>query len=359
MKKKFNILLILAVIPLILSVLSLVSLFDKGFVIYPNQKYTTGVYSDGFSHVENYVNKNNSVELEYTLIKGREYPYVGLFFNVYDGKHRRYTDISSYKYINLKVRADKSRELKIYMLFFLKNFSQPQIYESYRFLEKIFALTNKTHEYKFPLNTFITSLWWYENNKTSEVQIGKPDFRDLGRIQIENSVLLPEKVEDKIIFEYLSFTRSYTLLHICTGIIILLYLSIFITRIILQKQNQNIVITYTPLDTVNISDTETKNIADFITRNYSNPELTVETVYEETGIFPAKISALIKKSYNLSFKQLLNSIRLTEARRLLTETDNQIIEIAFKVGYNTVSHFNRLFKKVENISPKEYRRIHK
>ena len=57
-----------------------------------------------------------------------------------------------------------------------------------------------------------------------------------------------------------------------------------------------------------------------------------------------------------TFKQYLNIIRITEAKRLLRETDNQITSCAYNVGYNNIPHFNRTFKQLEGISPKEYRK---
>ena len=114
------------------------SLFDKGLIIFPNKNYITGVYSDSISTLENYNKQEKSIELEYTLIKGIEYPFVGQYFNVSNPAKESYTDISSYKYLNIKIKATSSKNLKLYLLFYLKNFSQPGFYESHRFLEKFF-----------------------------------------------------------------------------------------------------------------------------------------------------------------------------------------------------------------------------
>ena len=58
----------------------------------------------------------------------------------------------------------------------------------------------------------------------------------------------------------------------------------------------------------------------------------------------------------MTFKQYLNKIRLSEAKRLLKETDRQIADIAYHVGYKNVTHFHRIFKQNEKISPNEYRK---
>lgn len=57
-----------------------------------------------------------------------------------------------------------------------------------------------------------------------------------------------------------------------------------------------------------------------------------------------------------NFKTYSNTIRLTEEKRLLQETDLPISDIAYITGYNHISHFNRVFKKELEVSPRECRR---
>jgi YesN/AraC family two-component response regulator len=78
-------------------------------------------------------------------------------------------------------------------------------------------------------------------------------------------------------------------------------------------------------------------------------------VAKATGVSIYKIPVLIKNQTNRSFKEYLNTIRLTEAQRLLSETDRQIIEISMAVGYNNISHFNRIFKEKNGKTPREFR----
>ena len=77
--------------------------------------------------------------------------------------------------------------------------------------------------------------------------------------------------------------------------------------------------------------------------------------YTTFGFSARKISDLIKENYSLSFKQYINNIRFNEAKRLLKESNLPINEIAYKVGFNNISHFNRAFRQYCNCSPQEYR----
>jgi YesN/AraC family two-component response regulator len=73
------------------------------------------------------------------------------------------------------------------------------------------------------------------------------------------------------------------------------------------------------------------------------------------GVSASKITQILREKKNCSYKQYLNSIRLSEAKRLLLETDRNIVDIAQKVGYSNVTHFNRIFKTTEGISPRQFR----
>lgn len=121
-------------------------------------------------------------------------------------------------------------------------------------------------------------------------------------------------------------------------------------------KRQQIIIPYKEVMVNTYTDPDTGKVIEYISSNYPDITLNVQKINEETGVPQFKIPQLIKKASNLTFPQYLNSIRFTEAKRLLTETSIPIIEVALNVGYNTVSHFNRIFKKIEDCSPMEYRK---
>ncbi len=56
-----------------------------------------------------------------------------------------------------------------------------------------------------------------------------------------------------------------------------------------------------------------------------------------------------------TFTQYLQQLRVSEAQKLLLETDLGIAEIAYRVGYENLSYFNRSFKSIAGITPKHYR----
>lgn len=84
-------------------------------------------------------------------------------------------------------------------------------------------------------------------------------------------------------------------------------------------------------------------ILDIIRESVFNPDFSVHTVNNLTGLPVNKISGPIEEQYNFSFKQFSNQIRLKEARQLLLESDLKVYDIAFKTGYNDNPDFCRLF----------------
>ena len=73
----------------------------------------------------------------------------------------------------------------------------------------------------------------------------------------------------------------------------------------------------------------------------------------------SKINMLLKEKLGCSFVQYVSLLRVNEVKRLLRETDDPIQSIVEGVGYIDMSSFIRKFKKMEGISPGQYRALHR
>jgi AraC-like DNA-binding protein len=62
-----------------------------------------------------------------------------------------------------------------------------------------------------------------------------------------------------------------------------------------------------------------------------------------------------KERTGKTFTEYLNQIRIQQACKLLLETDLSISQIAFQVGFQNLSYFNRTFRKLGGSTPKAYR----
>ena len=66
-------------------------------------------------------------------------------------------------------------------------------------------------------------------------------------------------------------------------------------------------------------------------------------------------SRYFKKAIGHSFTEYLNLVRVLEAKKLLLTEELNISEIAYKVGYSNISSFNRAFKKINGLTPTEFK----
>lgn len=94
----------------------------------------------------------------------------------------------------------------------------------------------------------------------------------------------------------------------------------------------------------------------FILDNYSNPELTLGSVAGYVGLNEKYFSSRFTKETGSTFSNYLMEVRIRKSRELMDKTDMKMYEISRMVGYNNVEHFNRVFKKVCQISPSAYKK---
>jgi len=92
----------------------------------------------------------------------------------------------------------------------------------------------------------------------------------------------------------------------------------------------------------------------YISHHYSH-NLTLDEVAAEVHLNPAYFSTIFKESSGSSFKEYLNMVRIEESKRLLSNSDYSIIDIAVATGFEDQSYFSKVFKKYTGLTPKQYR----
>lgn len=94
----------------------------------------------------------------------------------------------------------------------------------------------------------------------------------------------------------------------------------------------------------------------FILDNYANPELTLKSVADFAGLNEKYFSTRFTSKEGMTFSNYLTCVRMRKARELMETTDLKIYEISQSVGYNSVEHFTRVFKKIYGVSPGSWRK---
>lgn len=92
----------------------------------------------------------------------------------------------------------------------------------------------------------------------------------------------------------------------------------------------------------------------YIQEHFSEP-ITLEDIANYVHLNPSYFSSIFKQACGSSFKEYLNMIRIEESKRLLSNTDYSLINIAISTGFEDQSYFSKVFKKYTGITPRQYR----
>lgn len=93
----------------------------------------------------------------------------------------------------------------------------------------------------------------------------------------------------------------------------------------------------------------------YLTARYQE-NITLDRIAELFFLNKYYIAHAFPKKYGVSVMKFLNTVRCTEAKKLLQSTDLSITEIAISVGYNSSSHFTESYKKIIGETPAQTRK---
>lgn len=97
-----------------------------------------------------------------------------------------------------------------------------------------------------------------------------------------------------------------------------------------------------------------KKVLDYIVENIENSELNVSTICQELNVGRNKLQKEIKTEVGMTPVEFIRSIRLNEAKNLLSAEDITVSEVAYSVGFNNLSYFSRSFKTEFGVLPSEW-----
>jgi AraC-like DNA-binding protein len=97
-----------------------------------------------------------------------------------------------------------------------------------------------------------------------------------------------------------------------------------------------------------------KIVYKFIESNYQRT-ISIEEMAQLTHLSKSAFCRYFKKMTRLTFIEFLNQYRIEQAKRLLKE-DKNVTETCYECGFDSLSYFNRIFKKVVGENPLEFKR---
>lgn len=101
--------------------------------------------------------------------------------------------------------------------------------------------------------------------------------------------------------------------------------------------------------------TELPQVKAFIDEHYAE-KLSLKSVAGSFFIDKYYLARLFKERYGVTVTAYLQQVRITHAKRMLRFTDMKIEDIASECGLGEPNYFSRVFKKIEGMSPSEFRK---
>jgi YesN/AraC family two-component response regulator len=88
---------------------------------------------------------------------------------------------------------------------------------------------------------------------------------------------------------------------------------------------------------------------------HQTEELSLGQVAKAVNTSTFYFCKMFKKTTGINFTDYLSRVRIEKSKNLLLNPNLRVSEIAFEVGFQSLTHFNRVFKKILGQSPTEYR----
>lgn len=95
----------------------------------------------------------------------------------------------------------------------------------------------------------------------------------------------------------------------------------------------------------------------YIDERSADNGLSLTSIADYFGMTPQYVSGFFKKQNGVNVTDYIVEVRIREAKRLLADTEQTVLQVAQKVGYATDIGFIRVFKKLEGITPGKYREM--
>lgn len=93
---------------------------------------------------------------------------------------------------------------------------------------------------------------------------------------------------------------------------------------------------------------------EYIKKEYAT-EISLEEIADRVSMSPSYFCRYFKQVTGLSLVQYIQRYRVDQAKELLVNTDLSVTEIAFQIGFNSQSYFDRIFQRLTRTSPGHFR----
>ncbi|MFD2334110.1 response regulator [Cohnella sp. GCM10020058] len=99
-----------------------------------------------------------------------------------------------------------------------------------------------------------------------------------------------------------------------------------------------------------------RQVTNYIERNYRNRQLSLSDISNDVGVTIPHLCSVFKEGTGVTIKHFLSEYRIERAKELLANKELKLFDIALQVGYGDGEYFSKIFKKITNLQPSEFRK---
>ncbi|WP_039914893.1 helix-turn-helix domain-containing protein [Cellvibrio mixtus] len=315
-----------------------------------------------------------NIDYDFWLHDGLQYPYVSFATRFTQpgvdaaSPVDHHVDLSSYTEVKFKIKCNPANIMMFTAFSFDEKVSTFDNLLTYRIPSVYFACDRNWTEIEIDLNKLETPEWWLR--KHANLASRDYSLKQTASFTFGNSIQSPLLTKSNVAIDDLVLeSQSWAKITLGTFLLFIIWGSFVfwvfkhyaqaLTADVKARLQKDIpLIAYQQLSIESHKDKERSALLKYMVTEYQNPHLDLETVSQQVGINKTKVNDILKEEIGLTFNAYLNKLRLTEAARLLSENnDMNVAEVAFSVGYNNASYFNRLFKIEYGCAPKAFKSL--
>lgn len=311
-----------------------------------------------------------SLDFDYVIAGDVQYPFVTAivaFDELQNAEHP--ADLSEYSTVTFKVKCAPRNVMAFYLHSFDPMITDTRNFSSYRIAEKLFSCNEQWSDVEIDLRYLNVAVWWLQ---TFNVVISDQNYW-LDKTVALSFITSPDgpantpanvKIRELTLhgrdwrYVWVFMTLSVVLWTCFIFWLVRQYTQSLVADVKDKLQKDRPLVAYQQLSIEPQKDREKALLLRFMATEYADPDLSLEKVIAASGINRTKINEILKKELGFTFTAYLNKLRLTAAARLLSENDKaNVAQIAYSVGYNNVTYFNKLFKSEYGYTPKTFKMI--
>ena len=315
-------------------------------------------------------NETGNVEYDFFLDPDRLFPYVHYSIYFADAiQSTRQVDLTDYSAVSFNIICDPKNVLQFVLFSFDDKVTDLDNLVTRRVSSVAFSCHQDWNKVTIELDDLDTPQWWLSKYGFEYSERGYRLDKTMGFAWV-NSLQSPVNISSNVKITDVKLHGSEpryiyiaSALCSCAWVLFLVwqfrrYLRLLTMELKARVKQDQPLIAYKKLSIGPQKDKEKDALLRYMATQYTDPDLSLESAMAALGINRNKINDILKEELGLTFVAYLNKLRLTEAARLLADdSEINVSEIAYSVGYNNVPYFNKLFKQEYGCTPKTFKTL--